>query len=102
MEAGISLFAVLGFCYVPLGQLTALEHVKAVFATQAAQRAVHELSLVFVRVEGKLLGEVQEFASARVQPDLASAAGGMTHHGQAPHTPEPKPQVPRLGERMAR
>jgi hypothetical protein len=63
LEAGISLFAVLGFCYVPLGSHTGLEHAKAIFGTPAAKRAGVELVQAFARVRGKLTGEVQELAT---------------------------------------
>jgi hypothetical protein len=63
VEAGISLFAVLGFCYVPLGGHTGFEHAKAVFSTPAAKRAGAELVDALIRVRAKLTGEVQEFTS---------------------------------------
>lgn len=63
LEAGISLFAVLGFCYVPLGSHTGLEHAKAIFGTPAAKRAGLELVQAFARVRGKLTGEVQDLAT---------------------------------------
>ena len=63
VEACISLFAVLGFCYVPLGGHTGFEHAKAVFSTPAAKRAGAELLDALVRVRAKLTGEVQAFAS---------------------------------------
>ena len=62
LEAGISLFAVLGFCYVPLGGHTGLEHAKAVLSTPAAKRAGSELLAALWRVRAKLTGEVQGFA----------------------------------------
>ena len=62
-EAGISLFAVLGFCYVPLGSHTGFEHAKAVFSTPAAKRAGSELVDAFVRLRSKLTGDAIEFAS---------------------------------------
>jgi hypothetical protein len=64
VEAGISLFAVLGFCYVPLGGHTGFEHAKAVFSTPAAKRAGVELLDALLRVRAKLTGEVQAFAGA--------------------------------------
>jgi hypothetical protein len=68
LEAGISLFAVLGFCYVPLGSHTGLEHAKAIFATPAAKRAGAELIEAFARVRGKLTGEVQDLATGAGTP----------------------------------
>ena len=89
LEAGISLFAVLGFCYVPLGSHTGLEHAKAVFGTPAAKRAGVELVEAFARVRGKLTGEVQSLAA----PDASAAAPVATaphhaHHHAAPEAPD--------------
>lgn len=68
LEAGISLFAVLGFCYVPLGAHTGLEHAKAIFGTPAAKRAGIELIEAFAQIRGKLTGEVQEMATGAATP----------------------------------
>jgi hypothetical protein len=68
LEAGISLFAVLGFCYVPLGSHTGLEHAKAIFGTPAAKRAGTELVEAFVRLRGKLSGEAEQLATGGATP----------------------------------
>lgn len=67
-EACISLFAVLGFCYVPLGTHTGLEHAKAVFGTPAAKRAGLELVEAFARLRGKLTGEAQQMVTGAATP----------------------------------
>ena len=88
VEAGISLFAVLGFCYVPLGGHTGLEHVKAVFSTPAAKRAGAELLDAFVRVRGKLSGEVEQFATGgpdATPPSLPSPKRSGTSHSEHSH-----------------
>jgi hypothetical protein len=86
LEAGISLFAVLGFCYVPLGSHTGLEHAKAIFATPAAKRAGVELVQAFARVRGKLTGEVQELAtgaaSATPPPLPTHKSGSHPEHSR--------------------
>jgi len=84
LEAGISLFAVLGFCYVPLGSHTGLEHAKAVFGTPAAKRAGAELLEAFARMRSKLTGEAQQLAvggASSTPPVLPSAPhrAGPTH-----------------------
>jgi hypothetical protein len=89
MEAGISLFAVLGFCYVPLGSHTGLEHAKAVFGTPAAKRAGVELVQAFVRVRGKLSNEVQELAAGAATttpatPPAPHKSGSHEHHHPPP------------------
>ena len=84
LEACISLFAVLGFCYVPLGKHTGFEHAKAIFATPAAKRAGVELVEAFARVRGKLTGEAGEMltgAATPTAPILPSA-----RHAGAPHS----------------
>lgn len=68
VEACISLFAVLGFCYVPLGGHTGFEHAKAIFTTPAAKRAGTELIEALLRVRAKLTGEVQAITSQSTGP----------------------------------
>ena len=91
VEAGISLFAVLGFCYVPLGGHTGFEHTKAVFSTPAAKRAGTELIDAFARVRAKLTGEVQEFATGArpeatpptLRPPKRESGSHSDHHHAA-------------------
>jgi hypothetical protein len=102
LEAGISAFALLGFCYVPLGQRTALEHAKAVFSTPAAKRAGGELVEAFTRVRSKLTGEAAQFASsdptpaASAQTSARHAGGSRAEHGHSSPA-DPKPRLPHLG-----
>lgn len=101
LEAGISVFALLGFCYVPLGEHTGLEHAKAIFSTPAAKRAGGELLEAFVRVRSKLTGEAVEFASREAgsapaaQPSAHHAEGARPEHNR--RVAEPKPRLPHLG-----
>jgi hypothetical protein len=83
LEAGISLFAVLGFCYVPLGSHTGLEHAKAIFATPAAKRAGAELVEAFLRVRGKLTGEAEQLATGAGTP--TPPALPIPHKATHPH-----------------
>ncbi len=95
VEAGISLFAVLGFCYVPLGGHTGFEHVKAVLSTPAAKRAGSELLDALIRVRAKLTGEAQEFATGGgpqatppALPTPKRAGGSHAEHAhRAPGSP---------------
>jgi hypothetical protein len=92
LEAGISLFAVLGFCYVPLGGHTGLEHAKAVLSTPVAKRAGAELLDALSRVRAKLTGEVQEFANGG--PDATPPAlppPKRTTAGHSDHARHPAP-----------
>lgn len=101
LEACISAFALLGFCYVPLGQHTGLEHAKAIFSTPAAKRAGSELIEGFARLRGKLTGEAVEFANGEAEPTPSSTANGPHSDGSRPerahHGNEPKPRTPHLG-----
>lgn len=87
-EAGISLFAILGFCYVPLGSHTGLEHAKAIFGTPAAKRAGLELVEAFARVRGKLTGEAEEMVTGPATPtapELSPAHRTGAGHPEHPH-----------------
>lgn len=96
LEAAISGFALLGFCYVPLGGHTGLEHAKAILATPAAKRAGSELIEAFAKVRARLTGEAAQFASSEIGSPASSAAPKPGRHA---HTgSEPKPRPPTLGE----
>ena len=101
LEAGISAFALLGFCYVPLGQHTGFEHAKAIFSTPAAKRAGGELIEAFTRVRSKLTGQAVEFASSETAPSASALPiTPHTEHSHAErvhHVAEPKPHPPHLG-----
>ena len=101
LEAGISVFALLGFCYVPLGEHTGLEHAKAVFSTPAAKRAGAELIEAFSRMRGKLTGEAVEFANGETNPTPVAQPSARhaesSHLDRAHHGADPKPRLPHLG-----
>ncbi|MET0792043.1 MAG: hypothetical protein ABW061_11030 [Polyangiaceae bacterium] len=91
-EACISLFAILGFCYVPLGSHTGLEHAKAIFSTPAAKRAGLELVQAFSRMRGKLTGEAEEIVTGAATPTAphlspAHKPSGAAHPEQARRSP---------------
>jgi len=96
VEAGISLFAVLGFCYVPLGGHTGFEHAKAVFSTPAAKRAGSELVDALIRVRAKLTGEVQQLAGsgrseATPTPPALPSPKHTGSHVEPSHRPRTSP-----------
>jgi len=93
VEAGISLFAVLGFCYVPLGGHTGLEHAKAVLSTPAAKRAGTEVLDALVRVRAKLTGEVQQFASGN-HPEATPPTLPVPKRDGGSHSQHRRPSVP--------
>jgi len=55
LEGGISLFAILGFVYVPLGRHTGFEHARAVFSTPAASAAFEDLAQAALDLRGRAL-----------------------------------------------
>ncbi len=98
LEAAISGFALLGFCYVPLGGHTGLEHAKAIFGTPAAKRAGVELLEAFAKVRARLSGEAAQFAGSQAGELGSSGSPRPTHHERAHLGSEPKPHPPALGE----
>jgi hypothetical protein len=90
-EACISLFAILGFCYVPLGTHTGLEHAKAIFGTPAAKRAGLELVQAFARVRGRLTGEAEQLVTGPATPSAPELSPprkpGTAHVDHSRRTP---------------
>ena len=64
----MALFALLGFAYVPLGRHTGLEHVRAIAATPAAERAARELVQAGARLRQRITREL--VASPKRDPGL--------------------------------
>jgi len=67
LEALVALFALLGFAFVPLGQRTALEHVKGILSTEAAAEAGRELVQAGLKLRQRLL-EVATRSGRTAQP----------------------------------
>jgi hypothetical protein len=101
LEAVISAFALLGFCCVPLGKHTALEHAKSIFSTPAAERALAELASTFARVRTKLNLELSQFGSTLSTTGAPAGSSAERGKGAAPehsrHAVEPIPHPPHLG-----
>jgi hypothetical protein len=80
IEALVALFALLGFCLVPLGEKTALEHTGAILRTGAAVEAGRELVEAASRIRRKIFEQVErapdapEPALVRAEPADAGAA----------------------------
>jgi hypothetical protein len=83
----VGLFAFLGFVYVPLGQKTGFEHLKAIAESPPARAAMSELVDAFVSVRARLLAALTEDETGR-KPRPSPAA---------PEKGGPEPQIPRLG-----
>jgi hypothetical protein len=53
VELVVGVFALLGFVFVPLGQKTGLEHLKAIVHTDAAQQAIQGVSQALGGLRGR-------------------------------------------------
>lgn len=95
VEGVVSLFAVLGFVYVPLGRHTGFEHAKAVFSTPAAASAIEDLTRSALDLRERAFA----FVSGHLSPAATTDADGPNPVA-APkgHTPgrEPRPVPPKL------
>ena len=83
LEGLVALFALLGFAFVPLGEHTGLEHLKAIASTPAAERAATEL--------------VQAGAHLRQRLTRALVSGSSSQRRDSiPELPEPdlRPEPP--------
>jgi hypothetical protein len=68
VEGVVLLFAAYAFAFVPLGERTALEHLRAVLGTKEAQHAGRELKQAGGRVVDELLKSGDGAGSPRVPP----------------------------------
>ena len=72
VEGVVLLFAAYAFAFVPLGEHTALEHVRAILGTKEAERAGRELKQAGGRVVDELL-KAPSGAGAPKLPQLPPA-----------------------------
>ena len=94
-EGVVSLFAILGFIYVPLGRHTGYEHARAVLGTPAASAAIDELTTTALGLRQR----AWDFITGRLNPAGAGAeATARDSDSHKPHTPsrEPRPLPPKL------
>jgi hypothetical protein len=68
VEGVVLLFAAYAFAFIPLGQHTALEHLRAVLGTKEAQHAGRELKQAGGRVVDELLKSGDGAGNPRVPP----------------------------------
>jgi hypothetical protein len=106
-QAVVLFFAIYAFAFVPLGRKTALEHIRAIVSTPAAQQAATELQGGVKRLVHRLrdeaqrtsedTGEDEEFASDEEKPT-------PPERSKARPTPGPKPQLQplKLGEETSK
>jgi hypothetical protein len=70
LEGLVALFALLGFAFVPLGEHTGLEHLKAIASTPAAERAARELVQASAELRQRLTRALVTDAKSRKQNPL--------------------------------
>lgn len=68
IEALVALFALLGFCFVPLGEKTALQHLGAIARTAPAAELGRELVEATRRIRRRLFEEVDRNAEPAAPP----------------------------------
>jgi hypothetical protein len=55
LELCVAFFALYAFIFVPLGEMTGLQHLQAILGTQEAERAADELKVAGSRMLAELL-----------------------------------------------
>jgi hypothetical protein len=95
VEGVVSLFAILGFVYVPLGRHTGFEHAKAVFSTPAAASAIDDLTRAALDLRERAWDFVTGRLSTAAMTDADPPGTAATPKRQAPGR-EPRPVPPKL------
>jgi hypothetical protein len=92
VEGVVSLFAMLGFVYVPLGQRTGFEHARAVLSTPAASAAIEDLTTTALRLRGQAVGFLTGHApdAPQTEPDPRAHQPPGPQKGNAPRPVPPK------------
>ena len=92
VEGVVSLFAVLGFMYVPLGQHTGFEHARAVLSTPAASAAIEDLTTTALRLRGQAVSFLTGHAPGAPQAEEGPGADDPPgpQKGNAPRPVPPK------------
>lgn len=92
VEGVVSLFALLGFLYVPLGHHTGYEHACAVLSTPAASAAIEDVTNAALGLRRRALG----FITGRVPPptregdEVRSTSERDRRNSSAPRPVPPK------------
>jgi hypothetical protein len=71
IEALVALFALLGFCFVPLGEKTALGHLSAMARTEPAAEAARGLLDAARHAKKRLLSELGSADAPRLAPSAS-------------------------------
>lgn len=93
VEGIVSLFALLGFLYVPLGQRTGFEHARAVLSTPAASAAIEDLTSAALSLRQRAIGLVTGRVSPPTPPgdEVRTTFEREDRNSGATHTPRPIP-----------
>jgi hypothetical protein len=91
VEGVVSLFAILGFLYVPLGRHTGFEHAKAIFSTPAAGAAIDELTTTALGLRQRAM----DFISERLAGAHAAAPDAEELKARVAER-QPRPVPPKL------
>jgi hypothetical protein len=91
VEGVVSLFALLGFIYVPLGQHTGFEHARAVLSTPAASAAIEDLTTTALRLRGQALSFLTGHTPAAPLIEGTPNRTGDTSGPQKGNAPRPVP-----------
>ena len=96
VESVVSLFAILGFLYVPLGRRTGFEHARAVFSTPAAAAAIDDVTATALGLRQRALDFVSGRMSASPGPSDRDGRDTEANPKAHPATREPRPVPPKL------
>ena len=94
MEGVVSLFALLGFLYVPLGQHTGFEHARAVLSTPAASAAIDDLTAAALRLRLRAVELVT--GHTEIPAPVSEIARKAADHRNQSKGQEPRPVPPKL------
>lgn len=94
IEALVALFALLGFCYVPLGEKTGAQHLGAILRTEAAAQAGRGLVDAARGVRRRIFAELEApspprppaSASPLMKVELADAGASEPPDASLPYT----------------
>ncbi len=71
IEGALVLFAALGFCFVPLGKKTGLDHARAMLSTGAAKEAGAGVAEAFTRLRQRIVNPKRSGKAAGAPPPSA-------------------------------
>jgi hypothetical protein len=94
-------FAIYAFVFVPLGKKTALEHLRAIFGTPAAQEAASEVKGGVTRLVRRLQSQARE-STEETDRELEESSEEEPVQRQPAHGEPPKPRLRTLSSEAPR